>query len=186
MRLAIGLLLLLPLILMACAPQPSVDPYFTPSSDPASGLPMYPAKVVIANLAPGAVVDTLVRDEISTEYPSYSLAKGAPVGINIHNPTADEKTMLITFEPTDNSTIDKETGISYAPTPAQAGRWVIISRSQVTIPPYSVGHIPVKLAIPKRVKGLPERWEFRLVAAPSGDDMVTTATAQRWLITMRE
>src|SRR3989304_5708006 len=129
----IGLAIIALAGLVGCSTTAATDPmaevWFTPSDVETTGLPMYASKVAIPNMYPGAKVDTLTQDETSPERPSYSLEKGSPVGVNVHNPGIDPVTVFVSFVATPGMTIDKETELEYSPTPGKAKEWVTIAGS---------------------------------------------------------
>ncbi len=150
-------------------------------------LPMYPAKVKIGNLHEGSVVDTLIKTEIDKDRPDYALNSGDPIGINIHNPSSDIVVVDLTLENINQVATDADTSLEYSPAPFFCLSWVKLSSSIVSIPPYSIAHVPIKLTVPKNISGLiiPNKWEFRIRAAKETTDKYTTDTLQRWLISMR-
>ncbi len=168
--------------------EPIAQPWFTPSRIATTGFPMYPVKVVIGNAHKKALIDTLVKTEISKKYPDYISEKGKPIGINLHNPTDETVTFFLSYEVAVKITQDKDTGLFYLPAPAGCEDWVEFSTKIINVPPKTIGHVPVRIVIPKKVMELlPLRWEFRIrVKDSSQTGMLGTEVLQRWLISMKD
>jgi hypothetical protein len=135
--------------------------------EPDENYKLSPPKIKIGNIAPGGMVD----EELA--------------GLSIENGFAETITLCLAYSATDEITTDIDTGLTYAPTPKEAVRWVSFLDGEVNIPARSIMTIPVRLSIPKDIVNLPPRWEFDIKVSEPAGGFIQTALVQRWLITMR-
>lgn len=133
--------------------------------EPTGEFTVYSPKILIGNIPPGGIADDMT--------------------LNISNGYTDELTVTVEMVIPDRVTTDITTMLEYSPAPADAQKWIVVSHlGEIIIPPASILSIPVRLAIPKDVKDLPERWEIDLRVSEGGG-FLTRAYLQRYLITMR-
>jgi hypothetical protein len=182
-------IIILPIVVLACvgmiwgaatvlrpgstsADSAIASPWVTESVKPdgGGGISVYSPKIRIEGIAPGGVADEI---------------NGEPITLNIENTYIETITVSVFYTAPSENTTDIDTGFIYSPAPEKVREWVTIATvGEIIIPAQSTIHIPVKLAIPKGIKELPERWEFNIKVSEGGG-FVTRGYIQRYLITMR-
>lgn len=120
---------------------------------------IYPAKVEISNMHPGA------RAEQS---------------IYVHNGGDSIAKFLVIYDDLPN-----ESG-GYYWAPKETANWIQVSTSVVEIEPDGIAEILVVLEIPKDAEVLEARWGFLIVSSEASQPgMVKVRNASKWLIDMR-
>lgn len=141
------------------------EPTITPLEKPMGEFTIYSPKILIGNIPAGGIADDMF--------------------LNISNGYSEDLTVVVDFVIPSANTTDITTMLEYSPAPKGAQNWIVVSRlGEITIPPASIMSIPVRLAIPKGVKNIPDRWEIDLRIS-EGRGFLTRSYIQRYLITMR-
>lgn len=183
MRISILVLVFTIMVLCGCTtveqpkvsfvPVSTVPKIFEGNTKDSDGI--YPAEVVMDKVNYG--------DELSTwtdNTPELGIDKNTPLAVYIFNRTLEQVVYNIEY-----AIPDKQLG-NYSVAPLVMRFYTEISSSFISIPPETVGIIPVRVIIPDKKSGveLPEKWAFQIYVKPVQSGNIQKAYKQNWLIGM--
>lgn len=136
---------------------------------------IYPAEIVIDRVNYG--------DELSTwtgSVPELGIEKNTSMAVYIFNRTMEQVDYNIEY-----AIPDKQLG-DYSIAPLLMKFRTELSASFISIPPETVGIIPVRVIIPDKKSGieLPQKWAFQIYVKPVQSGNIQKAYKQNWLIEM--
>jgi hypothetical protein len=147
-------------------------------------LTIYPSSVMISNIHSDSLIDTWTEDRNMERKLSdgeveilvdCALKKGDWQTVNIINWLPTEETYQIAFRTPDSQ-------YNYHPESIVVKQWVQLSVDEITIPPYAIAHVPMRIIIPQNVV-IPETEFWIDVYKAVG--MVQAGASQRWIIVPR-